>query len=53
MVSRSLVKFYVSLMIIGSLTALIKSSKTKETEIEKQIIEVLQHAIKLRKKTAR
>ena len=53
MVVPSLVKFYVSLMIIGCLTALIKSSKTKETEIEKQIVEALQQAIKLRKKTGR
>ena len=47
MVTRSLVKFYISLMVIHSLAALNKSSKTKETTIEKHIVNVLQQAIEL------
>ena len=43
MAIRSAVKFYIQLMVILSLVALISSSKTKETEI-KQITEVLQQA---------
>ena len=43
MAIRSAVKFYVQLMVILSLVALISSSKTKETGI-KQITEVLQQA---------
>ena len=39
----SAVKFYIQLMVILSVVALISSSKTKETEI-KQITEVLQQA---------
>ena len=42
MVIRSLVNLYISLMVICSLATLNKSSKTKETAIQIQIVEVLQ-----------
>ena len=41
MAIRSNVNFDISLMFIRSLAALSKSLKTKETEKEKQIVEVL------------
>ena len=41
-VIRSLVNFYFSLMVICSLAASNKSLKRKATEIEKQIVEVLE-----------
>ena len=42
MVIRSLVSLYISLMVICSLATTNKSSKTKETVIQKQIVEMLQ-----------
>ena len=46
MAVRSCVNFDVSQMFIRSLAALSKSLKTKETEKEKQIVEVLLVTIK-------
>ena len=40
-------------MVIHLLAVLNKSSTTKETELEKQIVEVLQQASDRRKKTAK
>ena len=48
---RPLISFYISLMFIPFLVALKKSSNAKETEIEKQIVGVLQQASDPRKKT--
>ena len=53
MVIRSLVNFYIWLMVIGPLATLKKFSKTKETETEKQIVELLQQASDRRKKTGK
>ena len=41
---------YLSLMFIRTLTALKKSSKKKETEIQKEMVEVLKYASDRRKK---
>ena len=47
------INVYLSLMFICTLTALKKSSKMKETEIEKEIVELLKHANDQRKKAGK
>ena len=53
MVICSLFNFYISLMVIVPLAALSKPSKTRKTEIEKQIVKVLQQASYHRKKAGK
>ena len=47
------INFYIPIMVIFSLDAFKKSSKKKETGIEKEIVDVLQQASDRRKKTGK